>query len=259
MANVPQYIKDLAVVSGKSEQAVTTAIDNTEKEMSTSPKKKAYETAQGNMKEKKYEEYWGEVMLKVRTKLGMKNPKINIPESVIEEVEDLVRKAIRIKYNIQESVMKESEEMVKVWVDFSFTDRSGYVDYDISKTQRYDFEEAFGAEFGEVPEETDYDDAKVEYVMTRTQYEWCEKNFETYFILDPEVIIKEDGEGAVAAVTTSNMGGATTASGEKAPYGSSAIYAQRMGMVSRAGSIGMPKKKKKKIRESIEYIDSLIG
>jgi hypothetical protein len=62
----------------------------------------------------------------------------------------------------------------------------------------------------------------------------------------------------VGGINTGNMGSATTATGEKAPYGSSAIYASKMGMVSRAGSIKKNKKKKKHIRESEEYINNLL-
>lgn len=87
MANNPQYIKDLARQSGKSDSAVSTAIDNAEKQLSNSPQKKAYDNAKDNDRDKKYQEYWGAVMLKVRTILGMPNPKTNIPESeeMIEE------------------------------------------------------------------------------------------------------------------------------------------------------------------------------
>lgn len=70
-------------------------------------------------------------------------------------------------------------------------------------------------------------------------------------------------EGEVGSVNTGSMGSPTTADGSPAPYGSSAIYADRISMTSRGGQVGMPKpfkkKKKKKIRESIEYIDNLLG
>jgi hypothetical protein len=229
MAN--ETMQNLANLSKKSVQQVESTYNSLMDSMKkTNSTYKSYQIEKNpNTKSKKYATFMGEFMVQLKQKLG-------------------INKDVQV-----ESVLRESEEIVNVWADFEWKDRSGKVDEEMSIGQKNDFEEAFGGEFGEVPEEIDNDGYNVAYQITRTQYEWCVSNYSDNFTLEPEAVIEEDGE--VGSVNTSSMGSPTTANGSPAPFGNSAIYADKIGFTSRKGDF---KVSKRKIRESVEYLNKIM-
>lgn len=197
---------------------------------------KAYDTipeANVDAKSKKYGEFMAVFMKELKKKLGI---------DVKLEVESY-------------KPISESSTSIAVWAVFTWIDRDGRVDDEMSQERKEDFEKEFEKVWGELPEEINTSGFDIEYKMTKEQYVWCYEKYNDLFTLEPEEIVEE-----VGSVSTASMGSPTTANGSPAPYGSSAIYADRMSMTSRGGQVGMPKplKKKKKVRESIEYINNLL-
>lgn len=236
-----QTMVKLGLLSKKSPAAVENMYNALMDQLKKSnPIYKAYDVipeANIDAKNKKYGEFMAFFMKELKKKLG-------IDEKL--EVEG---------YN-PKGVIMESEQKIHVWAIFTWTDRDGSIDDELSENNRQSFEEAFDKMWNEYPNEIDTDGFDVAYEMTKDQYNWCLSKYNDYFTLEPEEIEEE-----VGSVSTSSMGSPTTADGSPAPYGSSAIYADRISMTSRGGQVGMPKpfkKKKKKIRESIEYIDNLL-
>lgn len=269
----------LGQLSKKSPQQVETTYNTLMDQLKKSNSLyKAYDNEQNpNNKSKKYGEFMAFFMKELKKKLGIA-PTLEV-ESIIRESSDLELEYIKLAnledkeifaieagminmlkiiraemkpikarinelegseiYPIDESVIRESSLNIK-----------GYKRGKRSADVRWEKGKGYVVSFLDDGQES-YQSYSDEISATRAAKRFISKEE-----------LEEDGEGAVAGITTGNMGSPTMATGEKAPFGSSAIYADRASMTSRGGQVGMPKplkKKKKKIRESIEYIDRIIG